>query len=94
MPDPATVEAGFKFGQELLRSGNYAFIEALSRHPAGAAAGAAALDERHVEEQFERGLWLLMDGIVRHTTARVAPVPTRLTWAGSRVSGRRRYQVK
>jgi AcrR family transcriptional regulator len=56
--NPAVAEAGFKFGQELLRSGRYPFIEALSRDPAGA----AILDEQHVEGQFERGLWLLIDG--------------------------------
>ena len=60
--DPAAVEAGFKFGQELLRSGRYPFIEGLSRDLAGAAAGAAILDEQHFDEQFERGLWLLIDG--------------------------------
>jgi len=56
------IEAALEFGQQLLRSGRYPFIEALSRDPAGAGAGAAILDEQHCEEQFERGLWLLIDG--------------------------------
>ena len=66
--DPAVVEAALEFGQELLRSGRYPFIEALSRDPGGAGAGAAILDEQHFEEQFERGLWLLIDG--SYTTQR------------------------
>ena len=58
--DPALVQAALEFGRELLRSGRYPFIEALSRSPAGA--DAAILDEQHSEEQFERGLSLLIDG--------------------------------
>ncbi len=56
--DPAVVEAALEFAHELLRSCRYPFIEAVSRGPDGA----AILDEQHFEEQFERGLWPLIDG--------------------------------
>ncbi len=48
-----------------MSSRGYPFIEALSRGPAGGDATTAILDERHAEEQFERGLGLHIDGSCR-----------------------------
>lgn len=59
--DPAIAQAAFEYASELLRSGRYPFIEALSRDPS-VQAGGVLLDERHFDEQFERGLRLLIDG--------------------------------
>jgi len=62
--DPTVVQAAVEYGRGLLRSGGYPFIEALSADPAST----GILDEQRFEEQFERGLWLLIDGSTSGTS--------------------------
>lgn len=59
---PEVAGAGQAYGDEVLRSGRYPRLAALARGPEATAVQASVLEERHAEEQFERGLALLLDG--------------------------------
>lgn len=59
---PEEAAAGVGYAEQILRSGRYPRLAALARDPEAASVQASILDERHAEEQFERGLRLLLDG--------------------------------
>jgi AcrR family transcriptional regulator len=59
---PEDAVAAVAYGEQILRSGRYPHLEAIARDPEAAAVQASILDERHAEDQFDRGLGLLLDG--------------------------------